>query len=378
MVCSDSLLNTFSELESLDSTIDVDKISIALSLSGVSLYYRGHIKTRSYCRFILDLITLVGGDARALFKLIGSSQNTSGIQTSVTHSGLSRFNVELSLLAQTCRVSRTDGVLSVSPDEVRLSVLELTARQLRKPKSGLVERAQAFLHLMFVSLQTKRYSFRQWCDEKRVSQPTSFDFLAQILACSFECGLDWIVRQIDTVPTLALQIQADMDERSFTEILGTEMVGFLKETNLLEEVQWQLLSSEDRGHILKYVYLFLFIAEIGYATLRYPNILPSSDSPSPMAIADPMECWIIEIDPGEPAILIRAKGNNIKFHKMILPIALNNSSCGMTRRVWCLERVDDRVGKVVSSMYLITFLPVKEKDNVSQGTRVKDVMIKLG
>ena len=366
-----------STLEKLDSAIDTDKISIALNLSGVSLYYRGQTKTRTECRFILNMIALSGGDARALLNLISGHQNGSRTHSSSSISNKSEINMELSPATQNCRISEKDGILSLSLDQMRLSVIELTISKPRRPKVLSVERSQEFLHSMFLYMQGRHFSFHQWCDENAIGQLAALNLLTQVFACFFDCGLEWMIRQMKDVPDLALQVQAHMDDRSFTEHDEDEMLAGLTKSNLLEKFQWRALPEVEKGNILKFLYLFLFVAEVGYAAGQNTDEIPQNNSQPQTAAAGSKECWIIEIEPGEPAILIRPKGDKVKFHKMVLPIALNNSSCAMSQRVWCLQRVDDSSGKVVSSLYLLTFLPLKERVSEMQGKRVKDVMIKL-
>ncbi|KAL9609069.1 MAG: hypothetical protein Q9167_006134 [Letrouitia subvulpina] len=377
LVYPDSLLQMSSTLENLDSAIDTDKISIALNLFSVSLYYRGQTKTRTECRFILDLIALSGGDARALLNLISGHQNESGNQISSSSSDMSQMNMELSLLAENCQIAKRDGIQSLSLDQMRLSVIELTISKVRRPKVHFIERSQEFLRLMFSYLQGRHFCFRQWCDENAVGQPAALNLLVQVFACSFDCGLEWMIRQMKEAPDLALQVQAHMDDRSFTEHHEGEILGGLIKSNLVGEAQWRALLQEEKGNILKYLYLLLFVAEFGYAARSNIDELTQNKSQPQTAAAGSMECWIVEIEPGEPAILIRPSREKVKYHKMVLPIALNNSSCAMSRRVFCLQRVDNSSGKVVSSLYLLTLLPLKERVSEMQGERVKDVMIKL-
>ncbi|KAL9044133.1 MAG: hypothetical protein Q9214_002705, partial [Letrouitia sp. 1 TL-2023] len=206
-----------STLKTLESAIDTDRISIALNLFGVSLYYRGPTKTRAECRYLLDVIALSGGDARALLNLISGRHNGSGTQISSSSPDISQIDLELSLLAEKCSISERDGILSLSLDQMRLSVIELSISKLRRPKAHSIERSQTFLRSMFLYLQGRNFSFRQWCDENAVGQFAAQNLLAQVFACSFDCGLEWMIRQMKEAPVLALQVQAHMDDQSFTE-----------------------------------------------------------------------------------------------------------------------------------------------------------------
>lgn len=366
-----------STLDNLGSAIDTDKISIALNLSGVSLYYRGKTKTRAECSFLMDVIALSGGDARVLLKLISRRENRSETQIPSSSSGISKTNMELSLLAEKCRITQRDGIISLSLDHIRLSVLELTISKLRQPKVHSIERSQTFLRSMFLYLQRRRFSIHQWCDENAVGQLPALDLLAQVIACSFDCGLEWMVRQMKEVSDLAIQLQAHMDDRSFTEHLESKMVADLIQSGLLGEFEWRALLQEEKGNVLKYLYLLLFAAEFGYAAGQNTDQIPQNNSQSQTTAVATMECWISEFEPGEPAILIRPKGDKAIYHKMVLPIALNNSSCAMSRRVFCLQRIDNSSGQVVSSLYLLTFPPLKERVSEMQEKRVKDTTIIL-
>jgi hypothetical protein len=184
---------------SLDSAELGDRVSIALNLAGLGLYFKGKVKSKGHCRWILSVIALAAEDALTLCS---------------TGPRLNRFldNGQFSYLRwpHLCdlvhldsryppRISASDHALAFEPQGMIVDVLFLTNRP-EPPTKISRHNARSFLlhcwekHRGIVSAIYPQWTQPNFDRRKFFTQRTT-----NYLACAVDCGISWMANILNVM-----------------------------------------------------------------------------------------------------------------------------------------------------------------------------------
>ncbi len=84
----------------------------------------------------------------------------------------------------------------------------------------------------------------------RMSQVREQHFVMETLACSLDCGLDWVMKQMTLCKSLAKKVQKSLenDEIDFWSLLGSLLIA----RGLTNEGDWNNFPDQKRKSLLQY------------------------------------------------------------------------------------------------------------------------------
>ena len=366
-----SLISEFSDICQLACSVQSDILSIAINVSGLQVYFTGEIRSRNECLWVLSMMALSTGDANVLGGIdevlwvedragTPSWLNwTDDLENTMTRVGYSK------LQESTC-------VKSIDQYQITLDVLDFTKIEILVPSKHFYRRA----HLL-VSLLSKAY-FNDFGNQPYWMSP-AYDpitatrerrLVVEILACSFECGYEWMIEQMSSAPNLAEHIY-----EGFIGNFGSRFWLMLEEHVLVENTPESSyldhLDNDKKKLLLLYLYYILFQKLFDFGRDGYlPAISPASpenDIQVPVEEDDPrlFQCMCLDIGLGNKALVafpLKAEQYGIPC----MPVALSNGSCAGIRRLWFLDSSPDdeeNVMRLTGKYHMFTLMPIKENAN---------------
>ena len=280
-------------------------------------------------------------------------------------------------------------IKSIDQYQITLDVLDFTKTKILVPSKHFFRRA----HLL-VSLLSKAY-FNDFENQPYWMSP-AYDpttatrerrLVVDILACSFECGYEWMIKQMSSAPNLAEHIY-----QGFIGNFGSRFWLMLEEHVLVEDTPESSylnhLDNDKKKLLLLYIYYILFQKLFDFGRDGYlPAISPASpenDLQVPVEEDDPLlfQCMCFDIGLGNKALVafpLKAEQYGIPC----MPVALSNGSCAGIRRLWFLDSSPDEeedVMRLTGKYHMFTLIPIEENANaikrrdqiVRQGMQVQN------
>ena len=373
-----SVLTQLTSIENLQSSVIADKIAIALNLSNFQLYSTRPNISSSECRWVLSLIALALGDPRVLVEMVSLRIFDDDLWV---HSKMSLLSDPLGpqLLNASCSISHNHQIHAISEARISLDVFDLSNCKTRLPGRRTVERCRKLLSLMIKYLSSSFPARPGWTFMSNPMLIRDHDLLAAMVACSFDCGLDWMIEQVQHVPQLSEYTRSNINEGRVVSLMSDAVSAGLIESKLLTQKRLKTLTEVRLEHLIRWI--CLIIIDIGYRMNTETDVRSDSHGSgrSYRMEAQPMQCCILQISHRSSAILIRPEAQPSQ-NMCALPVALSNPTCSLMRRLWCLQPDGSRRNRIwsVSALhYLINYTPLEEVFNASD-VKLKSVDIKIG
>ena len=323
----------FRDVLSRNSSIEEDKISIAINLAGFQLDFVKRNRSMHECRWIAALLALAAGDATVLCGTGDSIQFK--YQGSYGQSWL-RWNDDLEDITITYGAPRLSGESHIAAINICYITLDLLFIKPFRPQTaspGSLSRAIAFIdHCLsyqdFLKEQNNDWMFLGASSDGYQEGRKLF---IQILACSLDCGYTWMIYSGMTGELLTKGFQARVDRASFD--LWPGIVEFL-----LEHAALQLMmdNARWRAGFIQYLYFIMDCFPIREQTGFYDGT--RKHSIARLGIGAPGTAWqSITVD------FASCESQYINDEKAIyaVPVALSESFHASLHRVWVLKPFND-------------------------------------
>lgn len=383
-----SLISEFSDICQLACSVQTDILSIAINISGLQVYFTGEIQSRNECRWVLSMIALSTGDGNVL----GGIDEVLWVEDRAGTPSWLHWTDDLENIMTrvgNSKLQEPTCIKSIDQYQITLDMLDFSNTEILVPSKHFFRRA----HLL-VSLLSKTY-FNDFENQPYWMSP-AYDpitaarerhLVVDILACSFECGYDWMIEQMSSAPNLAEHIQ-----REFIGDFGSRFWLMLEEHVLVENTPESSylshLGNDKKRLLLLYLYYIIFQKLFDFGRYGYlPAISPASpenDIQVPVVEEDPrlFQCMCFDIGLGNKALVafpLKAEQYGIPC----MPVALSNGSCAGIRRLWfldCSPDDEENVMRLTGKYHMFTLIPIEENDNaimtrdliVRQGMQVQD------
>ncbi len=362
-----SLISEFSDICQLACSVQSDILCIAINVSGLQVYFASQIRSPNECRWVLAMVALSAGDATVLGgidEVLRVEERTGtpswlnwvdDLENTMTRVGYSK------LQEPTC-------IKAIDQYQITLDVLDFTNSDFLVPSKHFFRRA----HLL-VSLLSKTYvdDFENqpyWMSPGLDSITASRErrLVVGILSCSFECGSDWMIKQMSSAPKLAEHVQELMGgfESRFWLMLEKHVLF----ENSPESSYVDQLDNDRKTLLLLYLYFILFEKLFDYGSFPFlpatSRASPTEDNQVPVQEGDQslFQCMCFDIGLGNRALVaVRSEGEIQGIPCM--PVALSNGSCAGIRRLWFLDSSpddEDNVWRLTEKKYMFTLLPIEE------------------
>ena len=362
-----SLISEFSDICQLACSVQSDILCIAINVSGLQVYFTGQIRSPNECRWVLAMVALSAGDATVLGGIdeVLKVEDRPGtpswlnwvddLENTMTRVGYSK------LQEPTC-------IKSIDQYQITLDLLDLSYSDFRVPSIQFYRWAY-----LLVSLLSKAYvddfENQPYWMSPALDSITAFQeqsLIMEILACSFECGFEWMTRQMSSAPNLAEHVQESMGDFEFKFWLMLEehvLVDNSPESSYLDQ-----LDNDTKNLLLLYFYFILFERVFDSGSTSF---LPTASRTSPRELNQVpvqeddqtlVQCMCLNIGSGNKALVAVRSGVEEQGIPSI-PVALSNNSCAGIRRLWFIDSSPDNEGnvKILNEKYhMFTLMPIEE------------------
>ena len=340
----------FSDNMDLPCSIESDKIGISFNIVGLQLSFWGPKKSRDECRWILAMVALLSGDPTVLCGVEEPLVFKDPQSLRPTQSWLRWYdsNEDPFMAFGGSKMDELPCILAIKFEAIKLKMLGLQLLSLREPESLSKQHADKFVREYLNMCEDNNRTTRMYAEDRHS--------VVEILACSRDCGLLWIIRQMLYPETVANKMQRELEDLEFDLWPAVRDV-FLVSTNdnlaLDDDFPQKLKFS-----VLQYV---LFVLEFGSILFEGTSSNNSTLSPNLEPYRSQSLVW--ESGDMDKAILLRGSvdlGPSSKVRKTVVPFALNDWCCTALRRLWILERVDSarNVWQIIDKLVLFTFQPI--------------------
>ena len=366
-----SLISEFSDLCQLACSVQSDILCIAINVSGLQVYFTGQIRSTNECRWILAMVAFSAGDATVLS---GTDEVLRVEDRPGTPSWLNWVNESVDTMTRVgySKLQEPTCIKSIDQYQITLDLLDFSNSTFWFPSEKTYGRAASLVSLILTAyvndVENQPYWMRPSLDSNRASKERRL--VVEILACSFECGFDWMIKQISSAPKLAARLQqfllGDFESIFWPMLENRVLVEDSTESSYLDQ-----LDHDKKNILLLYFYYILFDEFSDFC--RFPT-LPAKFRLSPgEQIRVPVDgddqglfrCLCVDIGLGNKALVVHSGWVDQGTPSM--PVAVSNGSCAGIRRLWFLDsspKDGDNVWRLNEKRYMFTLMPIEENANV--------------
>lgn len=371
---SRSLFSEFSDIQELACSFQTDVVCIAMNISGFQVYFAGHLRSPNECRWILAMVALPAGDATVLDGVdeILRVEDPAGtpswlhwgndLENTMTRVGYSKLREPL-------------GIKSIDQYQITLDLLDFTNSAVHRPSASFYDQADLLVNLLsqtYIHDDPDNQPYWVKPTENPVRGRRDRRFVTEILACSFECGFEWMINQMTFAPNLAKYYYRGLgDFRDFGSRFWPMLKQHLRIGNLSASSYLDQLDDDKKISILVYFNFILFDTFFGLGSS--PEFLPTTSPVSPEdnlgSVQEEdqtlVQCLWLDIGLGNKALVALPTGMAVR-DRPSMPVALSNGSCAGTRRLWLLKRFprdEDKVTRLTGKYHMFTLIAIEENDN---------------
>lgn len=346
----------FHDVFSRNSSIEEDKISIAINLAGFQLDFVKRKRNMHQCRWIAALLALAAGDATVL---CGTGESIEFKHQGNYGQSWLRWNDDLEDITITYgvpRLSEESHIAAINVCYITLDLLFLKPFRPQTASPGSLSKATAFIdHCLSYQAFLKEWN-NSWMSLSASSDgyQEGRKLFIQILACSLDCGYTWMIHSGMTGELLTRGFQARVDRASFD--LWPGIVEFL-----LGDAALQLMIDNARWRVgfIQYLYFILDCFPIREQTGFYDGI--GKHSIARLGIGAPGTAW-----QGVTVDFSSCESQYINDENTVyaVPVALRESFHASLHRVWVLKPFNDNIQnsswRLVNKLPLFSYVTIEE------------------
>ncbi|KAF7513586.1 hypothetical protein GJ744_008880 [Endocarpon pusillum] len=344
----------FNGIIELGSTYAKDKIGIAANVAGIQLYFTGSEKSVHQCRWILAMLALSAGD---LSSLCGTGPAIP-IQLSADEEGFSwlRWNISpedfvASLSPPT--FPQRSHFISIHPQCTILELLVLENYTLRTPSAVSMLKATAFIDQDAIAKNVSNH-IRKSEDPMSPKVQHRRRLCSEVLACSLDCGLTWLLNNLMFNQDVANEMQWKIELLKFD--LWPLISNLLIDVYPLEESTISNFTSEERGTMTQSIFFYLSHMDLNHMPSYYDSGIFKSNE---------VQCLWLDwgAGHGKGLTFIGYGEAQLPECRLTVPTALGHPSCATMDRLWLLKSRDSKMGKewaIIEKMKLVTLQPLED------------------
>ena len=235
---------------------------------------------------------------------------------------------------------RDPCITTLNQYQITLDLLQFIDFNVKKPSDSSCSGAASFIALLTAQLENTELLYQPfWLQYKihLIKQKGERQFVMEILACSLDCKIVWMMKQMTFNQTLAKKVQRSLDSQNFDlwSLLGVLLVslGFARESDL------DSLSDQEKKSLLQYVYFIVFDnpLDMGGLCPSYGNAETEAQRENRHAV---QQCVWFDMRSSSKALIDLSYGFT-RPHLVAMPVALSGTACVTPRRIWFLQRSNE-------------------------------------
>ena len=362
-----SLICEFSDIDQLTCSSQTDILCIAINVSGLQLYFTGEIRSPNERRWVLAMVALSAGDANVL----GGTDEALRVEDRAGTPSWLNWVDELEDTMTSIGYSKTAEpmcIKSIDQYQITLDLLGFTKSKFRYPSKHFYSRAASLVISISKAYVNDVENQPYWMNpsSNSITAVRERRLVVEILACSFEYGFDWMIKQMSAAPNLAGHVQQflnDFESRFWPMLEKRVLVEDSPESSYIDQ-----LDHDKKNLLLLYLYFILFERLFGLCSF---SSLPATPRPSagednqvPVQKDDQGSFQCLCLDMGlENKALVAVRSGWWEQGTPSMPVALSSGSCAGIRRLWFLDSSPydgDNVWRLNEKCYMFTLMPIEE------------------
>lgn len=344
------------QTQTLNATKFNDKISIALNLLGLGLYFDGDVKSHTHCRYIFSILAVAASDSVALC----STGPRLGNACRKKSTNYIRWPQLSDLVHLNDRYPHTfhgwGETIMFRPKGLTIDVYFLND-VIRRPSDAHRKQAKAFLEACWnqYSYIFQKIQPEQWT-MPHFDRTTFVEYGTTYIACALDLGYAWIATSLEGICCTPVP----RGLRDYSEELFSPLWDVIEE-HLLPSLEEKSCNSNSKGSQKKLLDYFIFafhhIPLLAAAGRDIPFLVPSlrhawaRDEELPAK-----EIAILQSDDvGGSAMITVPRVCHSLSTTFCLPIALAETTQSFAKRFWLLKRIKGTKGtlyRVLDKGYL--------------------------
>ena len=367
-----SLISEFSDIDQLACSSLTDVPCIAMNIAELQVYFTGHVRSRNECRWVLAMVALSAGDATVLD---GVDEILRVEDDASTPSWLNWANDLEDTMTRVgySKLRRPMCIESIDQYQITLDLLLFTDTNLQHPSKYFYHKAGLLMSSLFKTLVNDHPDDQPYWmkpTDNPIERRREQDFVTVILACSLDCGFDWMIKQMTSAPDLAIYIErylADFESKFWPildeHVLSDKLPGSLQPTKF---------DMKQKHSIVQYIYFILSddFLELGSFPLFLPTISRASSEEDQVPLRQKdhkkVQCMWLDLGSGNKA-LVATRPGVVGRCRLTVPIALSNGSCAGIKRLWLLKSYyegEEKIQRLTQKYHMFTLMPIEENVNV--------------
>jgi Heterokaryon incompatibility protein (HET) len=334
----------FNGIIDLNSSFETDKIGIGMNVAGLQLYFTGPKKSVHECRWILAMLALSAGDLSALCGTGSAIQTSAETNVPSWLRWNNRFEDFVACLSDFA-IPETSHILSISPECINLDLLVLEHYSIRTPSTNSVLIATTFLDRLSKDI----------LDQLQVPAGRR---QVEILACSLDCGLAWLVKSMTFSQDIAKQMEWYIE--SFKFDFWPLVASLLIDAYPSEEITISNFTNEQKRLVSQCLYFNLRVLKNPGSGSDYGSGIFGTPS-------DNLEEHCMWLDwgtaCGKALTFIAAGRAFVPEYRLAVPAALGGPPCSTMDRLWLLKPRGSNANSewnIVEKIRLVTVMPLEE------------------
>ncbi|KAL8713849.1 MAG: hypothetical protein Q9220_001994 [cf. Caloplaca sp. 1 TL-2023] len=352
-----SLMSEFSDISSLQCSIESDKISIALNIAGLGLFFNGHSDSVETCRWILAMIALSADDASVLCGVGDQLVLHDGTRSWMHWPEESEnYLTQIGVAHQTLAGS----IGSVQAAGIELDLWAIGGCQLHWPHESLYRHVKDCLATFAIQCRECDPEARpNWMITRAEDKALRMDedYIAEVLAASLDCGVVWMAQQMNHCKVLKQQLHRE--KMGLPVNLSQFLAGLMRGTGTTNWTQLTGLTPDKQSSLLLFVYFVMYHHPLGYGSSA--SCYPPPRTERVQSSSKWTRCGWVDLNTSGKALIALGAGDlDAETFLLSLPVALSGTACAMHNRGWVLQPCTGRDAPwiLIGKFGLFTLVPI--------------------
>ena len=365
-----SLICEFSDIDQLSCSSQTDILCIAVNISGLQLCFTGEIQSPNERRWVLAMVALCAGDANVLGGVDEALRVEDRAGTPSWLNWVDEVEDTMTGVGYS-KLAEPPCIRSIDQYQITLDLLDFSNSTYWFPSKRSYGRAALLVSLVSMAYFNDAENQPYWMSPGTDSITASRErhLVVEMVACSFEYGFDWMIKQISSAPNLAGHVQQFLGD--FESKVWPMLEERVLAENSTELFYLDQLDHDKKSLVMLYLYFILSERLFGFCSFwslpAKSRASPVDDNQVPVQEDDQglYRCLCLNIGLGNKA-LVALRSGWVAQGTPSMPVALSNSSCAGIRRLWFLNsspKDGDNVWRLTEKYYMFTLMPIEENAN---------------
>jgi Heterokaryon incompatibility protein (HET) len=341
----------FNDIIDLNCSFEADKVGVAVNAAGLQLYYRGPQMSNNQCRWILAMLALFAGDLSILCGTGPAIQLTDQVNSPSWLRWCHDLENNIFALYGPVFPKRA-SIVSIDHERIILDLLVLENYTLHIPCTKTL-----LITTTFLDRHAKTIGLSSWVveDHQKNWFRSSHRPLAELLGCSLECSLPWLMESMAFSHVIADDMDFAVSKYDIWPLISDLLIQAYPD----QESTISSLTDEQKRSIAQHIRFLWFHSRLELGLLNSASgPLWSKNQPGFS------QCQRLDWGTAGGQALTRIKSNEARDCCLAVPVALSDPCWTNMNRLWLLKPLVSTTGshwKIIGKIKLVTPRPLEEE-----------------